>query len=217
MKRLVYLFMICCLTLPLFAEDKEHREMNPHMLRVGWGDQHFEYIVWHATDHSKMPLPVEYVKDYNENFRYTQHWWAEYQYRQNSWFSYGGLIDGSGVLWDVVKRNGPGVELARDANHSLYNLVITPTIYFTYFHHQYVSLHSGLGIGMNINGGTEKDAHGRTTVVAPALNLTLIGVSAWYKSWFASLEFGTLASLSDGQHIYMLGSRLFSASIGVTF
>ena len=68
-----------------------------------------------------------------------------------------------------------------------------------------------------LNGGTEVDPYGRKTVCAPALNLTLIGVSAWYHSWFASLEMGALISLNDGQSIYMFGSRLFSATIGVTF
>ena len=92
-----------------------------------------------------------------------------------------------------------------------------PTIYFTYLHHEYVSLHSGLGVGFNVNGGTELDSRGRNTVCAPALNLTLIGVTAWYRSWFASAELAIMASMADGQNIYLLGSRLFSVAIGVTF
>ena len=120
-------------------------------------------------------------------------------------------------MWDDVIRNGLGNEMSRTPDRCVFNIVAMPTIYFTYLHHEYVSLHSGLGAGFNINGGTEVDPYGRKTVCAPALNLTLIGVSAWYHSWFASLEMGALISLNDGQSIYMFGSRLFSATIGVTF
>lgn len=217
MKRIASILLVCCLALPLFAENEEHRNANPHMFRLGWGDQHFEHVVWHATPQPMNQLPATYTAVYNEHFRYTQHWSAEYQYRFNRWFSLGGLADGSGVMWDEVTRNGLGDEQSRSVDHCLYNIVVMPTMYFTYLHHEYVSLHSGLGIGFNVNGGTELDYKKRSTVCAPALNLTIIGVSAWYKNWFASLELGAMMSLSNGQTIYMFGSRLFSAAIGVTF
>ncbi|MBO4578286.1 MAG: hypothetical protein J5688_06205 [Paludibacteraceae bacterium] len=217
MKRSLYILLALCCALSLYAEDESHRRMNPHMLRLAWGDQHFEHIGWHESPQPMNELPILYLEDYNEHFRYTQHWSLEYQYRVNRWFSYGGMVDGSGVMWDVVTRNGLGYEMYRDVNHCFYNIVAMPTIYFTYLHHEYVSLHSGLGVGLNVNGGTELDGDGRSTVCAPAVNLTLIGVSAWYRSWFASAELGAMLSLKDGQSIYLFGSRLFSVAIGVTF
>lgn len=203
-------------SLPMYSENEEGRKMNPHQLRIGWGDQHFEHLAWHETSQPKNILPETYVATYAENFRYTQHWFAEYQYRWNSWFSFGGAIDGSGVQWDNVTRNGLGNELSRVRNQSLFNLVVMPKIYFTYLHHDYVSLYSGLGVGFDINGGTEKDMKGRTTICAPALDLTLIGVSANYRNWFIAVDLGGLFAYSE-QTFYLLGSRLFSASIGVTF
>ena len=211
------LLLAACMVLPLFAEDNDHRITHPHMLRIGWGDQQFEYLVFHASPKSLTTMPATYSANYNEHFRYSQHWFIEYQNRPNRWFSYGGLVDGSGVVWDVVTRNGQGDELKRDKNHSLYNIVVMPTVYFTYFHHPNVSLYSGLGVGLDISGGTETDYKGRHTVVAPALNLTLIGVSAGYKNWFATFELGAMAALNGGQNIYMLGSRLMSVSTGLTF
>lgn len=205
------------LFLPVMAETEDARALNPHQLRIGWGDQHFEYVAWHATPQPMNTLPVTYSAQYTEHFRYTQHWFAEYQYRPNKWFSCGGMIDGSGVLWDNVTRNGLGEEQSREINRSLYNLVVMPTIYFTYLHHEYVSLYSGLGVGIDINGGTEIDAYGRTTVCAPAFDITLIGLSANYRRWFATVDLGAMIALNGGQHIYMFGSKIFSASIGVTF
>ena len=211
------LLLFLCLTLPVSAENKEHRSSNPHMLRIGWGDQQFEHLAFHATPQPINTLPVSQTAVYDEHFRYTQHWFVEYQNRVNHWFSYGGLIDGSGVVWDKVTRNGVGDEIARDKNHSLYNIVVMPTIYFTYLYHQYVSLYSGLGAGIDINGGTEKDYRGRNTVAAPALNITALGVSVGDKGWYASFELGAMMALTGGQHIYLLGSRVFSLSIGATF
>lgn len=217
MKRILYITMALCLALPLMAESESHRSANQHMLRIAWGDQHFEHLIWHASPQPVNNQSESYRAIYNEHFRYTQHWSLEYQNRLNHWFSYGAMVDGSGVMWDAVTRNGLGSEISRVDNRSLYNIIVMPTIYFTYLHHEYVSLHSGLGIGLDINGGTETDSKGHTTVCAPALDLTLIGVSAWYQNWFASLELGTMIAMKDGQHIYQFGSRLFSLAIGVTF
>lgn len=216
-KRLILPLLLASMALPMFAESKESRSAHPHMLRIGWGDQAFEHLIWHAKPQPNNIMPATYSAVYEEHFRYSQHWFVEYQNRVNHWFSYGGMIDGSGVVWDEVTRNGQGVEVMRDNNHSFYNLVIMPTVYFTYLYHPYVSLFSGLGIGMDINGGTEKDFKGRNTVVAPALNLTFLGLSAGYKGWFASVELGALVALTGGQSIYLLGSRLVSVSVGATF
>lgn len=204
-------------TLPLMAEDKEHRVANRHELRLGWGDQNFEHLIWHKQPQPVNTLPTTYQAVYNENYRYAQHWFVKYQYRQTFWFSYGGLFDGSGVLWDEVTRNGVGDEISRDKNHSFYNLVFMPKVYFTYLYHPNVSLHSGIGFGLNINGGTEKDYKGRYTVVAPAMDLTLFGIEVCYKNWFAAADLGALISLTDGQHIYQLGSRMITVSIGRNF
>ena len=216
-RKSLILLLLLCMALPLCAENTEHRSATPHMLRVGWGDQQFEYLAFRATPQPINTQPTTYHAMYDEHFRYSQHWFVEYQNRVNGWFSYGGLLDGSGVVWDKVTRNGAGNEIARDRNHSVYNIVIMPTVYFTYLYHRYVSLYSGLGAGIDINGGTEKDYLGRNTVVAPALNITALGMSVGDKGWYASVELGTLMALTGGQHIYLFGSRVFSLSVGTTF
>jgi len=217
MKRFLFLFLSACFVLPLMAEDKESRAATPHELRLGWGDQHFEHLVWHASPRPANTLPANYSAVYGENYRYTQHWFVNYQYRFNHWFSLGGLVDGSGVVWDNVTRDGRGDELSREKNHSLYNIVIMPTVNFTYLHHKYVSMYFAIGTGLDINGGTEKEPDGAKTVCATAADIRLIGVSANYNNWFAAVDFGAMVAMNGGQHIYLLGSRLFTASIGVRF
>ena len=191
--------------------------INRHEVRVGWGDQLFETLMWHNPTHIITTMPASYRTDYNENYRHNQHLWAEYQYRFNHWFGLGGMIDMSEVGWDLVTRDGTGAELARDKKHYFYNMVIMPTVRFTYFHHPYVNIYSGLGIGVGINGGSEVNGKGKKTDAGVAINLTLVGVSANYDRWFWAFDLGGLYSLKNAQYIFLAQSRIFNLSFGARF
>ena len=186
-------------------------------IRLGWGDQLFESLVWHNPTSITKTMPETYTYDYKESYRHNQHIWLEYQYRFNYWFSLGGMVDVSEVGWDIVTRNGQGTELARKRNNYFYNLVIMPTVRFTYFHHEFVNIYSGIGIGLDINGGTEVDGYGKHTALGPAVNFTLVGVSANYDRWFCAFDLGGMYALKYANAIYMASSRIFNFSIGARF
>ena len=186
----------------------------PHELRVGWGDQMFETMAWHNTGYYT-GLPEDYQEAYNENYRYTQHYFIEYLYSLNYWYSFGLMVDYSGVIWDQVWRNGKGKELDRLENRAFHNIAIVPTVNFSYFQHDYVSLYSAFGVGVNVNTGTELDYKNRQTVAAPVVNITLLGLCVGKGRWYGALEVGGMLSLNGKDELYMLGSRLFTASIGV--
>ena len=188
----------------------------PHTLRVGWGDQMFETMIWHNTGYQTW-LPESYQDTYQENYRYTQHCFVEYMYSVNYWYSFGMLVDYSGVIWDDVLRNGRGKELERLKDRSFHNIAIVPTVRFAYLLQDYVSLYSALGVGVNVNTGTELDYKGRQTVAAPVVNITLVGVRVGKGKWYGDVELGGMLSLNGRDELYMLGSRLFTASIGVMF
>lgn len=188
----------------------------PHEVRIGWGDMLFEMLVWHESAYPTA-LPEQYVEVYNEQFRYTQHWFAEYMYNASYWYSLGCLVDYSGVLWDKVMRNGRGEELSRDKNHWFSNISIVPTIRFSYYRSPYVSLYSSLGVGLNINTGSELDFKGRRTAMVPVVNISLLGVRVGHGRWFGAVELGGMISLLSTNEVYMLGSRLFTASFGYCF
>ena len=189
---------------------------HPHQLRIGWGDQLFETLAWYDQPHSTL-YPESYIGQYEERYRYAQHWFAEYQYRIRYWFNVGGMIDYSGVVWDKVNRNGLGEEVSREKNCNFHNIAIMATARFTYMHSKYVSLHSGLGVGLNINTGSEIDYRGRKTALAPALNLTVLGMSVGNEKWFGAVEFGGLYSLMNIHEVYLAGSRMFTLSVGCRF
>ncbi len=205
------------MTMMLNAETRIDRVYWSHEVRVGWGDQLFETLMWNKPAHIVNTLPASYNETYHENYRYYQHLWAEYQYRINDWFSGGGMLDLSGVSWDDVMRNGTGTEIARDAGHYFCNAVLMPTVRFTYLHHEYVNLYSGLGLGMGINTGTEKNSRGHRTDVGAAFNITLIGLSVNYQRWFVSVEGGGMYSLKNLNTIFLVSSRIISVGIGARF
>lgn len=199
------------------AEARKKRQVLTwrNELRVGWGDQLFESLMWHNPTYTVTTMPTTWTKTYKERYRYSQHIWLEYQYRFSHWFSLGAMTDVSYVGWDLVTRDGTGAELARDKKNHFYNVVVMPTVRFTYISHEYVHLYSGLGLGLGINGGTETNAAGKTTELCPAFNVTLIGVSANYKRWFCAFDFGGMYSLKGAQKIFLAKSRMLNLSIGV--
>jgi hypothetical protein len=122
--------------------------------------------------------------------------------------------DYSGKMWDRVVRDGRGRELLRETDRAFHNITIVPTVRFAYFHHDYVSLYSAIGVGINVNTGTEL-MKGRATVVSPAVNITLLGMRLGKGRWYGVLEMGAMAALNNAHEVYMFGSRIFTASVGV--
>ena len=209
--------MLCLLCMTANAETKWDHITRRSEIRVGWGDQLFESLMWHNPTSVATTMPETWQRTYHENYRHHQHIWAEYQWRFNHWFSLGGMVDLSEVGWDDVTRNGAGVELSRSKGHYFYNAVIMPTIRFTYFHHPNVNLYSGIGLGMDINGGTETNQKGQHTEVGLAINGTVFGVSANYDRWFITVDFGGMTALRNANAIYMAVSRIINVGVGVRF
>lgn len=218
MKRLLAIWIgVLALGMTLSAETRVDRVIMPNEIRIGWGDMLFETLMWHNPTTIITTLPEDYTRNYNENYRYHQHLFFEYQYRVNYWFGIGGMVDVGEVGWDEVTRNGKGQILTTDPNHYFYNISVMSTARFTYLRHENVNLYSGLGLGVCVNGGTETNHKGEHTEVGAAVNLTVLGMSVNYQRWFAAVEFGGMYGLRNANTIYMAGSRMFTASIGARF
>ena len=209
--------MLCSIAVVGFAENKWTHITQRNELRIGWGDQLFESLIWHNPTSIITTMPDSYQQVYKENYSYNQHVWMEYQWRFTHWFSLGAMVDFSHVGWDEVTRNGKGSELNRKENQFFYNAVIMPTIRFTYFHHENVNFYSGLGIGLDINGGTETNALGNHTDVGAAINLTVFGISANYQRWFWTVDCGGLYALKNMNTIFLMSSRIVNVGMGVRF
>ena len=199
---------------------RHYYDAMPHELRIGMGDQGYESIVWREKGNPEeggdlVTFPDGCQSYRKKNYRHTQHWFAEYLYNVNYWYAFGFIVDYSGVLWDEVPNSNYHT-LANDTRQgAFHNIGLLPEVRFSYFNSEYVSLHSSIGIGLNINTGTELDYKGRETAVAPLVNVTLLGLRVGKGRWYGSLELGAMVSMIGMNEIYMLGSRLGTVSVGV--
>ena len=212
--KIILLLVLALAVTDVAAETLLDRMYWKHEVRVGWGDQLFETLMWHNPTSIVTTMPAAYTETYHENYHYDQHLWAEYQYRFNKWLGVGGMVDLSEVHWDDVRRDGTGAELDRSTGHYFCNAVVMPTVRFTYFHHDYVDLYSGVGLGIGLNSGTETNSKGHRTDVGAAVNITVIGLSVNYQRWFISVEGGGLYSLKNANTIFMASSRIMSVGVG---
>lgn len=223
MKKCIILTLAIMLAVTsLKAETRHERDSLRHEIRIGWGDQMFESLMWQVTSpvayYPKTDFldPADVRQHRDEGYKYHQHWFAEYQYRVNRWLGVGFMLDCSGVSWKTVTRDGYGEVLQSSSKKYFCNIAMMPDVRFTFFNHEYVSLYAGLGLGLNVNSGTEKDIFEKYTDVGFAANATLFGVAVNYKRWFLNFEHGGIFSLKDSETVYMVMSRMFSISIGVT-
>lgn len=201
----------------LLGENTQQREEKKHEIRLGIGGQWFETLMWNEPRFIINSEPVTSSYIYKERYRYVPHISFEYNYRPNRWFGYGLMMDSSNVMWDSVTRNGRGEEMGREKNQYFNNFIVMPTVRFTYLNKDHFNLYSGLGVGIDINSGTETDAFGNHVDFSPAINLNLIGLSYSYNQWFAALEIGSLSALKSRLCVFLVNSRAISMNIGMRF
>ena len=126
-------------------------------------------------------------------------------------------MDLSEVGWTDVTRNGKGEIVSQSSRKYFYNVVVMPTIRFTYISHPNAHLYSSIGVGACFNSGTELNAYKVDTDAGIAINATIIGVSANYKRWFVAADFGGMVALRNMDVIFMAMSRMINVSIGARF
>ena len=197
------------------AETTEERLERRHEVSVQIGDMLMETMTWQNQPHGNYTgVGNEYSRFQEDtNYRYTPHLGVGYQYRINKWLGVGMQIDFQHTSWDRLWFNNKNQEVDR-SKENFYNLCFLPTARFTYLRTKYVNLFSSIGLGLDINGGSEDDGMGHKTVATLAFNVGAIGVSANYGQWFASFELGCLCAFTNPNMIYMAGSRLFTLAIG---
>lgn len=206
MRKVLAIILLCCTAFPLLAaEPPESR----HQVRVGWGDMFFERLAFHSTVPGTYgapeSLPASFVRTETFDYGYTGHIYAEYSYRYSSLLSFGLMADLEGIFWKKgdFDRYHQLKTPATQVNN--WDLVIMPTVRFTYLRKPMVRLYSGVGLGALFawdNAGGFR--------MAPSINLNWIGVEVGKGHWGFNAELGMLNSLTGAYHIYQLGSRLIS-------
>lgn len=216
--RKLFFLMFFLFPMLLLAETKEERADSPHEVRLLIGDMLSETMFWYDDTH------VNYRGLGGTNSLFTEkqhtfwtpHFAGEYQYRLNGWLSVGAQLDFQYTGWQKVTYNNLNVELSNIREH-FYNVSILPTVRFTYFHSHYVNLYSSVGLGLDINGGTETDIHGKHVAVGAAVDMAVLGLTAGANGWFGSVEVGGLSAMKNKGKIFMLTSRIVTVGVGYRF
>ena len=205
MRKLLTLLLLSVAVPALAAQPPANR----HQFRIGWGDMLFETLAFHpsyeGTYGNPESLPADFRRSETFDYRYTGHFFAEYQYRITKVFSVGIQADAEGIFWKEGEVDRYHKSLVPATLVKNWDVVVMPTFRFTYLEKPWVRLYSGLGIGalfaFDNSGGFQ---------LAPALNLNLIGIEIGKGPWGGNIEIGSLNSLTDAYHVYLLDSRLIS-------
>lgn len=220
------------------AETKENREANRHEIRIGVGDALMGQLGFtgYMPDMPDMVAPDPYrdlgitSEDWHnylmrEQLHYSSrhvlpHFFLGYQYRYNSWFSFGFQFDFSGEYEPYEITNGYGEFIRNGSSHTL-DWALIPEVRFTYFHREKVNLFStiGLGAAMRTEWSPTLLQWGYDRPIAteyelsPALQGTLLGVSVGSNHWFGTVELGYQFEPVLG----VLMHKMLSASVGYRF
>ena len=214
----IVILYFCFATLAKAGDCGPQSDRNPiHELSLGVGDQLFESLVWQNPQFIVDNMGSDWSNVYRERYRYSQHWFFDYYHNLSERLALGVRADFSACLWDEVLRSGTGSEISREADCFFMNISLLPKVRWSWYHSDALRVYSALGIGLNINTGTEADAYGHKTACALAVDLTLAGVQYSFGQWYAFGELGGLTSLKDKNTIYMLGSRIISLGVGLKF
>lgn len=183
----------------------QNTPLRHHEWRLGWGDMLFETLAFHQEGSRQK-------NTHNSDFGYTGHIFLEYRYHLNRVVSLGIQTDFEGIFWnetpvDMYRQpTGPSVPIRN------YDLSILPTVRLNCLNTDWVRLYGGFAAGLLMAFDNAKNME-----LAPAFNITVLGVQVGKGPWSGSLELGPMISLRNANAIYMFGSRLISVSVNYSW
>lgn len=218
-----YIIALCfaCLavSVQLDAQTKDvTSEFSRHEVRLGVGDMLFETMIWHNQVHkSYVGSPAEILYPEKRGYRFLPHISGEYSYHLLPWMSLGCALDFQQTYWRTEYFNSADDRVKESVKENFFNLCILPTIRFNYFRREHVGLYSALAVGMDINGGTEKNGRGQKTVVGAALDLRPIGVIFGAEHYWGYVELGCLNALKSKDEMFLLCSEIVRIGLSYKF
>lgn len=215
MKKII-LFLCLSLSVSFLAHaggrNREHVHL-PHSISIIVSDALWEQVIYHdiaGLDYSLSNPNYTYFE--KNNYAHTPHMAVEYAYRFVPWFELAIQTDFQLTTWDANEITGGKTESSRNC---FYNLSFIPEARFIYLRRQWVEMHSGLGVGLDINGGSEVFPGKGHSVNVLAFDLNYVGVSVGKNHWHGTFDLGGTFALLDTSTIFMASSRIFR--IGLTY
>jgi len=190
MKRCIILiavsFILCGM---VHAESKDSRKENPHEIRIGITDDFILRSLEAPVGGFYHPDANDgyYISGYHEHsYGSTGHLFAEYQYRFNHWLGVGGVADVRGGFWkETVYSECPIENNTYIRNMYSVRVSLLPTVRFTYFNSEFVSLYASIGAGVHLHS-----IKTNLVEIFPAVDICYFGLDIGKGHWFCDLELG---------------------------
>lgn len=216
--------LILCFLLAagVLAEGKgknKNQYAQTNEVRLGIGDPMFETLVWYDQvhkDYSGCADPKVTGFDEKRNYRYSPHISLQYSRRLLPWLLVGADMDFQNTSWTKETYSNTN-SLIATSKENFFNLCFMPYVRFNYFRREHVELYSGLGLGMDINGGSETDAFGNHTLTGIAAQFCAIGVAAGKDHWWGFFDLGGTYALKNGSNMFMLSSQIMKIGVAYRF
>lgn len=207
-KQLIFLVALALTTFEAGAQSR-------HELRFVLGDMLSETVLYRdAPGRTYTGTVGSFTED--TGYGYTPHYGFTYTYKISSWFAAGVLLDCQNTWWTRKVYEGNDVPRSSSREH-FYNLSLLPTLRFTYMEKNGWNLYSAFMAGLSVNGGSEKDYKGRSTLTGLGIGFTFFGAGYRWGNWGAVAELGMLSGLHDTNTLFMVGTRLLSAGVSYYF
>lgn len=190
-------------------------EGSPHSIGFIVSDAVWEQVMYHdiaGLDYSGCNPTYTYTE--KNNYWHSPHVALEYAYRMNNWFELAMQTDFQLTTWDVNEYRGGNASSHRNC---FYNLSFIPEARFVYLRRKYVEMHSGLGIGMNINGGSEVFPGEGHSVNTLAYDINYVGVKAGAGHWYGTFDLGGTFAFFDTSTFFMVSARIFRLGVCYKF
>jgi len=218
----IFVITLCMIAFPAQIKGRTSRQFNlldyRQEVRIGIGGLAFERTYFANSSHlSYLDRPQSATYMEKQNHRYIPHIFAEYDYTFRPWLTVGCQVDFSGFSWQNQFFHGGSNTPYLTEEQNCYNIVIQANCRFNWLRREHWMLYSGLGLGTDINTGTEADPYGNKTLVGVAVTPVVIGISAGAGHWFGSIDFNGINAMKDPARIFIVGGRLISISAGFKF
>lgn len=218
MEKLRYLLILALSIISLHAyagEGDWFRGETDSKHRVSFiiSDQLWEWAMYNdivGLDYSYQD--PNYVFEEKNNYSHTPHIAVEYSYRLKPWFELGIQTDFQRTSWDLNQTYQRETTSKRQC---FYNLSFIPQARFVYLRKKLVEMHSGLGVGMTINGGSEVFPKKGHSVNCLCYDLNYMGVSVGKNHWYGTFDLGGTFAFYDFSSFFMVSARI--ARVGVSY
>ncbi len=206
MKNLIICILLACCLLPIQAQEdtSSWKYVLPrHEVQIGIGDPVFSAISVDRIEFQETRRTINPDDWFNQSETYrgtviaTGSLSFEYMYRAKKWFWIGALVSYAGFYNNVYSKSDDAqVDFCRS-----HVVSVMPVIRFSWLNKKFVTLYSGLGLGIAANiEQTEKDLAFSPVLAA---QFTGVGVQAG-KKWFGFFELGIgtkgIMSIGFGYH-----------------